>query len=104
MLAETYARGLQVARDHGPTLLVVEAYCPDETEWTRRVEGRKQDDLLDHRTTEFDTVQAFYDDPAKSRYEIGTAHHRLDTFGERQLIARVALDWLTGLGAESVSD
>lgn len=94
----TYERARERAAEVGASLIVLECYCGNEDEWRERVEGRKDEDLPEHRTTSFAEARAFYDDPEKWLYDIRDPHRAFDTCGPiEELLPRI-LDWLATQG------
>lgn len=94
----SYARAVDITREAGARLAIIECACPDEVAWRERIERRKLLDLPSHHQTDWATFRA---SPAfhPEEYAIGVPYLVLDTTRPLNDLVRDCLDWLALAGA-----
>lgn len=80
MYQMSYEKARRIASATGADLAVIECYCSDEQEWSRRINARKVLQLPAHHQMDWDAMQAYLTGfRQESSYPINDLYLRVDT-------------------------
>lgn len=90
-----YEKVRQIAAEAHARLIVIECYCSDEREWSRRINARKALHLSAHHQVDWDAMQAYLASVRQeSSYPISDPYLRVDTVRPLEESVDEVQEWL----------
>jgi predicted kinase len=98
-----YEKARQIATETHARLAIIECYCSDEQEWSRRINARKSLRLPAHHQVDWDAMQAYLASVRQeSSYPISDPYLRVDTVKPLEDIVSEVQRWLELIGENAI--
>jgi predicted kinase len=100
-----YEKARQIAIGTHARLVIIECYCSDEQEWSRRINARKTLQMPAHHQVDGDAMQAYLASVRQeSSYPISDPYLRVDTVRPLEDIVSEVQRWLELISRDSIID